>query len=280
MKVSISEEIPAFLDFLVNIRGYSEATRKTYETALLQMAEQVGVEQEGETQVWNLMPFRHSIAKLNKKSISLKLSAIRSFVDYLDTRGMKVTLKGDASIKIPKTLPRPLSTNHIKEAIAQADTEEKLLITLLYGLGLRISEVANLKFADLSDEWARVCGKGNKTRDIPVMPELANLLQEYRKMRTEGEFLFENERGKLSENSLRYRLSRAFQRVGIKATPHQLRHSYATDLLNNGARILDVKELLGHSSLVTTEIYTKLSSSHKLESYLKSHPLCKDSHED
>lgn len=89
-------------------------------------------------------------------------------------------------------------------------------------------------------------------------------------------YLFERSGEKLSESSLRYIVTKSFKNIGIKATPHQLRHSYATILLNNSARIADVSELLGHSSMATTQIYTKLANVTKLDQYMKAHPLCKE----
>jgi len=88
-----------------------------------------------------------------------------------------------------------------------------------------------------------------------------------------NKFLFEKNGERLSENSLRYIITKVFKRISIKVTPHQLRHSYATELLNGGAPIVDVSELLGHSSMATTQIYTKLGSSLKEQNYKKAHPL-------
>ncbi len=99
-------------------------------------------------------------------------------------------------------------------------------------------------------------------------------IQHYKAQMGEGEFLFEANGVKLSENSLRYSIMKVFKEVGLHVTPHQLRHAYATQLLNNNARIADVSELLGHSSMATTQIYTKLGNALKMDHYLKSHPLC------
>ena len=89
-------------------------------------------------------------------------------------------------------------------------------------------------------------------------------------------FVFEKKGEKLSQNSLRYIVNKVFKRVGLRVSPHQLRHSYATQLLNNAASIADVSELLGHSSISTTQIYTKLGSSLKMKNYNAAHPLCQD----
>jgi integrase/recombinase XerC len=101
-------------------------------------------------------------------------------------------------------------------------------------------------------------------------------IREYLKKNGTFLYLFEKNGKKLSENSLRYRVNKIFKQIGIKVTPHQLRHSYASDLLNKGGRISDVSMLLGHSSLSTTEIYTKLGNGYKMKNYKEAHPLCKD----
>ncbi|MCJ7764632.1 MAG: tyrosine-type recombinase/integrase, partial [Thiovulaceae bacterium] len=150
---------------------------------------------------------------------------------------------------------------------------------LLYTLGLRISELLSLELTAISDEWVRVTGKGEKSRDVPLLPSAHTLIQLYIRETGPHRFLFESEHDQLSENSLRYLVTKCFKRIGLKVTPHQLRHSYATALLNNNARIADVSELLGHSSMATTQIYTKLGSSLKMQNYLKAHPLCQDDDE-
>ena len=145
---------------------------------------------------------------------------------------------------------------------------------MLYTLGLRISELSSLELNDITDEWVRVLGKGNKHRDLPLISSTKKILDEYLSVFVLKKFLFEKSGEKLSENSLRYIVTKVFRKVGIKVTPHQLRHSYATSLLNSGAPIVDVSELLGHSSMATTQIYTKLGSALKQQNYNKAHPLC------
>jgi len=220
------------------------------------------------------MPYRIKIAHLNAKTISKKLSAMRGFVEYLNDNGVSCVLTSDDSVKVAKTLPKPVSHQHILEALEYADLQEKLIVIMLYTLGLRISELSSLKLDDISDEWVRVLGKGNKQRDLPLISSTKKILDEYLSAFVLKQFLFEKNGEKLSENSLRYIVTKVFRKVGIKVTPHQLRHSYATSLLNSGAPIVDVSELLGHSSMATTQIYTKLGSALKQQNYNKAHPLC------
>ena len=267
-----------FLDYLSDIRGYSDLTVKTYATALDEAFLHIHMDDDN-GYVINLNPYRLKIAKLNAKTISKKLSAIRTFVNYVQDRGEKVTLKGDAPIKVAKTLPKPISYEHIKEALAIAEQKEALIVIMIYTLGLRISELASLKLENIEQEWVRVRGKGNKQRELPLLKQTAALIEEYKKKFMPKRFLFEKDGTKLSENSLRYILTSLFKKIGLHVTPHMLRHSYATHLLNNNARIADVSELLGHSSMATTQIYTKLSSSLKMKNYQSAHPLAKEQNE-
>jgi integrase/recombinase XerC len=192
--------------------------------------------------------------------------------------GFKIKTIGDEQIKTPKTLPKPIHKDLIQKAINECQNSgEKLLLLMLYSLGLRISELENLKLLDIGSEWVKVVhGKGGKDRMIPLLPEVFELIEKYRLENCSKLYLFEEKEKPLSQNRLRYRLFKIFERVGVKATPHQLRHSFATDLINKGARIVDVSELLGHKELSTTQVYTKLGMSKKLSGYLNAHPMCKE----
>jgi len=273
LRKSIDKYKKEFLLSLEEHRGYSELTVKTYADVLGEAFQYIEIAQEDGHTVFNLMPYRIYIAGLNAKTISKKLSAIRSFVEFLNEQELHVTLLSDESIKVAKTLPKPVSHAHILEALSQCDMQEKLLVSMLYTLGLRISELASLELQNISDEWIRVIGKGNKQRDIPLLKTTKALIDEYLSTFAVKKFLFEKNGERLSENSLRYMITKIFKRVALKVTPHQLRHSYASSLLNGGAPIVDVSELLGHSSMATTQIYTKLGSALKQQNYNKAHPL-------
>jgi integrase/recombinase XerC len=272
-------EKESFLKYLDTLRGYSPLTIRSYNDAIDEMLSFAEIEANNDTLSINLMPLRLKISSLKAKTIAAKLSAIRSFVKYLRTQGKTVELRGDESIKIPKTLPKPISHEQVLHALEHADPHAALAITLLYTMGLRISELTHLRLADITEGWSRINGKGSKERDIPMMENISAMLREYQRLSPSREYVFELKGEKLSENSLRYTIIKAFAKVGLKVTPHQLRHTYATELLNNGARIADVSELLGHASMATTQIYTKLGNALKMEHYLQSHPLCQ-THED
>jgi integrase/recombinase XerC len=263
-----------FLSYLEEGRGYSDLTIKSYDESLNEALLYIEALEEKGHILLNLMPYRIKIAPLNPKTISKKLSAVRSFAAYLNDNGMRVVLKADESIKIAKTLPKPIAHEYIVEALTGGELEERVVVTLLYTLGLRISELASLELQAISHDWVRVLGKGNKQRDVPLLEGSKKLLDEYLSKYQRNRFVFEKNGEKLSENSLRYMVIKVFRRVGLKVSPHQLRHSFASQLLNAHAPIADVSELLGHSSMATTQIYTKLGSALKQQNYSMAHPLC------
>ncbi|QFR49960.1 tyrosine-type recombinase/integrase (plasmid) [Sulfurimonas lithotrophica] len=274
MKKLIDKKRKDFCEYLENIRGYSDLSIKTYNDAIREALSYIEILEENGEIIFDLMPFRLKISELNSKTISKKLSAIRSFSEYLNEKGMKIVLKSDSSVKVAKTLPKPISHKHIVEALSFADEQESLVVSLLYTLGLRISELEKLKLEDISEGWVRVLGKGSKQRDIPILKNIKDDIDSYIQNNNPKVFLFEKNDEALSQNSLRYIIAKVFKRINLKVSPHQLRHSYATELLNANAPIADVSELLGHSSMATTQIYTKLGSALKKQNYNNSHPLC------
>jgi len=264
----------AFLDYLFDVRGYSELSVETYEIALRQMMEVSHFYEEEDMYILDITPFRFAIVKNNKKTIVKKLSAVRSFSKYLEDQcHVDLKLIGDESIKVPQSLPKPIEERYIEEVLSTANLEEKLLITMLYGLGLRISELAGVKLSDMKAGWIQIRGKGNKVRELPLLENVEHLAEQYIQMKSPKKYLFEKGQAPMNAAQLRYMMSKLFKAAGIKATPHQLRHSFATHLLNNGARIADVSELLGHETMATTQVYTKLGSVKKMQEYMKAHPL-------
>jgi len=263
-----------FLEYLLDVRGYSNITVETYEIALRQMSDVSHFYEEDGMKVLDITPFRFAIVKNSKKTIVKKLSAVRSFVKYLEEQcHLPVKLIADESIKVPQSLPKPIEEQYIEEVLAKADLEEKLLITMLYGLGLRISELSGLKLEEIKENWVQIQGKGNKVRELPLIPEIKRLLNVYGERYMPKKYLFEKGNAPMNAAQLRYKLTKCFKKKGLKVTPHQLRHSFATHLLNHGARIADVSELLGHETMATTQVYTKLGSVKKMQEYMKAHPL-------
>lgn len=274
--MDLKQHIEAFLFYLFEVRGYSETSILTYETVLRQMQETSHFYEEEGEKILDITPFRFKIAKNNKKTIAKKLSAVRSFVKYLqEQKQVNIKLIAGESIKVPRNLPKPIEEIYIQEVLSKANLEERMLVMMLYGLGLRISELSGLKIEDIKQGWVQVHGKGNKTRELPLLDVLQRLIAHYTAQKAPQKYLFEKGNAPMNSAQLRYRLSNLFKASGIKATPHQLRHSFATHLLNEGARIADVSELLGHATMATTQVYTKLGSVKKMQEYMKAHPLAK-----
>lgn len=267
--------IDEFIHYLLDVRGYSQNSVKTYHIALQKMQEVSHFYDEDGQKNLDITPFRMQIKDQSSKTISKKLSAVRSFVKFLqEQKQMELKLIADSSIKVAQTLPKPVDKRHILEAIDTADTQTALFIELIYALGLRISELQSLQIKNISQNWVIVKGKGNKERNIPLLPKTHQKIVQYLQKFSPKTYLFEKDGAKLSQNTIRYKLEKTFKSLGLKVTPHQLRHSFATDLLEEGARIKDVSELLGHESLSSTQIYTKLSRGKKMQTYLNAHPLC------
>ncbi len=277
MTDSLHRHSEQFLAYLEENLTYSPRTIYTYRVNLEEALRYVERFEEGERTIIDLMPYRMQIQHLHRKTIYKKISIFKSFLSYLLERGEKVTLRNDTAIKVPRTLPRPVAKRYIFEALELCESEERLLVLMAYAVGLRVSEIANLKLESIQNGWVRIKGKGDKIRQLPLLDTVQKALRSYLEEGGGRVYLFEKSGKRLTENQIRYRLQKSFRKIGVRMTPHQLRHAFATDLLDSGARITDVSALLGHSSLETTQVYTRLSSHMKMKNYQKAHPLCRES---
>lgn len=268
-----------FLAHMRDLRGASEATVETYRTVLEDAVQLLDVNEATDPLQVDLMPYRAKIADQKPKTIAKKVSAVRSYLAFLKEIGYHFRILSDEHIKVPKKLPKPVPEHFITEVLQRSDPQVRLMVLIFYGMGLRISELSGLQKGDIDHEWIRITGKGNKSRILPVLPMIRESYDAYIRQYAPKQYLFELDGKKLSENQIRYRVKKIFKELGLNMTPHQLRHSFATALLSQGARITDVSELLGHSALSTTEIYTQVSNSLKMKNYQNAHPLCKDDDE-
>ncbi|GHV03866.1 site-specific tyrosine recombinase XerD [Campylobacterota bacterium] len=262
-----------FLAFLYDNLGRREKTITVYRIVLNQAIPLI--EFDREKNKIDFIRYRELIAKQKATTISKKVSALRSFTTYLEGLGYRFHTVSLNSVKKPKPLPKPVSHKQIMEALDTIGGTPALLVHILYGLGLRISEASDLEIALIGEHFARVTGKGNKMREVPIHSQLHAKITAFVASAKPTRWLFEENGEPLSPNQLRYMITSSFEKVGLKVTPHQLRHAFATEMLNSGAAITDVSEILGHSQLSTTQIYTKLSGSLMLKNYLSAHPLCK-----
>ena len=227
---------------------------------------------------------------LGPGGVQRAMAAVRSFYKFLAKEGVleNAAARAIRTPRVRRSLPRPLSVDDAARAITQAgehDVEwlgarDAALLTLLYGAGLRISEALGLKRGDVPlGETLTVIGKGRKQRSVPVLPLVAAALADYgAKIPFTGapsSPLFLSRRGlPMSAREAQSLMQRMRGRLGLpeKATPHALRHSFATHILAGGGDLRSVQELLGHASLSTTQTYTAVDMRVLMETYEKAHP--------
>ena len=227
---------------------------------------------------------------LSKSTIARKLAAIRSFYKFL-VKIDKLEASPVSVVRTPrqdKRLPKCLDIQQVEALLAAPDTStllgarDRAIIETIYAAGLRVSELVALNIEDLDEfsEVVRIAGKGKKERLCPLGSMAIEAIGHYLRMRRgRSGPLFVNKHGsRLSDRSVRRKLDKYLLATGIDpgVSPHTLRHSFATHMLNAGADLRSVQELLGHSSLSTTQIYTHLTTTRLKEVYDKAHPLAVD----
>ena len=229
--------------------------------------------------------------KVSKRSQARQLSALRSFFDWLILEGERIDNPCDMvdSPKLGRYLPEVLSVEEVTKIIEGVDTSswqgvrDRAILEILYGCGLRVSEVCDLKISNVytSENFVRVIGKGNKERLVPMGAAAVDAFQEWISERPEAaapaydDFAFINRFGKpLSRVSVFNMVKKAALLAGVdkEISPHTFRHSFATHLIENGADLRVVQEMLGHESILTTEIYTHIDSATWQKAVLEHHP--------
>lgn len=230
------------------------------------------------------------------RTLQRSLAAARSFARYLERegRGKSDALSAVRAPTVAKTLPRPLDA---ASALALADpatrayeerepwvlARDAAVLSLLYGAGLRIAEALSLTRSDIPEpgkaDSITVTGKGNKARMVPLLPQITQAIADYIAIcpfdLAAGEPVFRGEKGgPLSPRIVQLAMERMRGALGLpdSATPHALRHSFATHLLARGGDLRSIQELLGHASLATTQIYTQVDSTHLMAAYRAAHP--------
>jgi integrase/recombinase XerC len=231
---------------------------------------------------------------LGNRSLMRSLAGVRSFARYLERNGKgKVgALTAVRSPKLPKSLPKPLTASaarQMTDADQRAGEERETwvlardaaVLGLLYGCGLRISEALGLKRRDVDGkrDVITVTGKGNKTRMVPLLPQVGNLVAAYvaicpYDLSSDGPLFVGVKGGPLSPRIIQLAVARLRGALGLpdSATPHALRHSFATHLLARGGDLRAIQELLGHASLSTTQVYTEVDAERLLDVYASAHP--------
>ena len=273
-----------FLDYLKYERGFSDYTIKSYRTDLIEFYDFVG----DDISVDSVRGYLRKLYddKYSNRSISRKVSSLKSYFKYLEGEGIIKDnfMRLISNPKIEKTLPNYLNYDDLEKLLNYPDRSNKyglrdaLILELLYSSGIRVSELALIKLKDIDfkEKKILILGKGNKERYVYYGSKCADLIDKYLEIdhRDSPYLLIGKKALKLNEREIREIVTQCARKAGIKVhvTPHTLRHTYATHMLNEGADLKSVGDLLGHESLSTTQIYTHVSNERLRQVYLKAHP--------
>ena len=274
-----------FLDYLKFEKGFSDYTVKSYETDLKEFYD-FALDKD-----INIELVREYLRKLyedkySNRSISRKVSSLKSYFKYLESEGIIKDnfMRLISNPKIEKTLPNYLNYDDLERLLNFPDRSNKyglrdaLILEMLYSSGVRVSELANMRLSDIdfNERKILIFGKGSKERYVYYGSKCANLLDKYLKIdhRDSPYLLIGKRKEKLNEREIRAIVTDTAKKAGISVhvTPHTLRHTYATHMLNEGADLKSVGDLLGHESLSTTQIYTHVSNERLRQVYLSAHP--------
>lgn len=298
MPVTQPQLIQTFLDYLKFQKRYSQHTIVSYQNDLVNFFDFIEIQ----FATLSLIEIKPSFVRswlanlkekrLESKSINRKISTLKSFFKYQLKQGLLQTspMATILSAKVKKRLPQFVAEADINTLFNYVEFSDdwngktsRLIFQLLYNTGIRQAELINLKEAhiDSRNGTIKVLGKGNKERILPVSNELTQLIQQYIAVKRNGfdladtEILLVNDKGKKLYPKYIYNVVKKYLSTVTtidKKSPHVLRHTFATHLMNNGADINAVKELLGHSSLAATQIYTHNTIEKLKEVHNKAHP--------
>ena len=271
-----TSDITNFLDFLSNHHGQAISIGHLSDTKITSFRSWLS---------------QKAMDGASNASRARSLSGLKNFISWMDKQGIahNAAIGGIRSPKLPRKVPRPLEqvqTFRLLEQMPDDDwiaLRDKALFTLLYGAGLRIDEALSLDIENLPrDGFLRVRGKGNKERQVPILEQIEKALQCYINAcpfpNQPAQPIFLGIRGGRLNQGVAQKAMRDLRRslnLPETATPHALRHSFATHLLQNGANLREIQELLGHSSLSTTQRYTDINTEELMRIYKAAHPRAK-----
>ena len=273
-----SNELEAFLEYITVTKALAKKSIEAYRNDLLQLEKDSSkplIELRSE-EVFSLLSHYS-----NKRTLNRKLSAVNAFFEFCYKSRFLAEKQRLRSAKIPKHLPKFLSYEQFKQGLSLINRDDWLglrdyaLLLFLYASGARISEALELKREDIEGEWLRIRhAKGQKERIVPLAANAIKAIDIYLDARPkQSEYVWINYKGgKLSRISA-FGITKKY--LGV--SPHVLRHSYATALVSGGADLRVVQELLGHASLLTTQIYTHIQKQELKETLEACHPMTKES---
>jgi integrase/recombinase XerC len=276
------ENINGFLNYLKFEKGFSNYTIVNYKIDLTNFYDYAKSKEITIDLIRSYLKELYE-KKYSNRTISRKVSSLKSYFKYLESENIinDNPMSLISNPKIEKTLPNYLNYNDLDKLLKYPDIETKkglrdaLILEMLYSSGVRVSELANIKLKDINFKERKILilGKGNKERYVYYGSNCENLLNKY--LNPNNEYLFSGKTvERLNEREIRQIVldNAKKAQVSVHVTPHTLRHTYATHMLNEGADLKSVGDLLGHESLSTTQIYTHVSNEHLRQVYLKAHP--------
>ena len=296
----LKEKINDFLAYLETVKQLSNNTTNSYRRDLDKFSDFLS---DSDIESWQEVKESEVRSYVNKerrrglspRSIQRVLSSYRSFFNYLLQERVidKSPAENISSPKSPSLLPKAMDADLVQRLLdfkpeGMFEVRDKAMAELLYSSGLRLSELCDLDLIslDIKERICRVIGKGKKTRDVPVGKKAIQSIRDWilhrkkliESKQTETEALFLNNKGnRISQRSVQLRLEKLCVMRGLPGiNPHMLRHSFATHMLESSGDLRTIQELLGHSSLSTTQIYTKLDYQHLVKIYDRSHPRAKN----
>jgi len=292
--VGLLDTIQDFLDYLKFERNLATKTLENYQRQLLQVAEALPFtswQQLRQPHVKRILTDARK-SNLSPRSIALRLSALRTFCQYLVAQGVlqQNPAKQVQAPKQGKPLPKQLHVDEMQQLLNVADDSplalrDKAMMELAYGCGLRLAEIAGLDLVNIEDggRQLRVMGKGSKERILPVGKMAKEALNAWLKVRgllaevDEVAVFVSKQRKRICHRQIAKRMKKwaSHQMLDTEVSPHKLRHSYATHLLESSGDLRGVQELLGHANLSTTQVYTHLDFQHLAKVYDQAHPRAK-----
>ena len=293
--MSIANDVKEYLIFVSQVKNLSTNTTKSYKRDLKKLCIFLN-----DLKISNYSNINSDICSAwigdlysqnnNPRSIQRHLSSAKGFFRFLKKNGLISTSPFDL-VTAPKSasnLPEVLTPEDVEQLlnfkpIGLLEIRDMAIVEVMYSSGLRVSETVNINISDFEEgmDFLRVLGKGSKTRLVPMgrfaVSAIKNWLTERNKIDNDSDALFLSLRGtRLSVRSVQLRLKKMAAKQGLPPIhPHMLRHSFATHMLESSGDLRTIQELLGHSSLSTTQIYTKLDYQHLVKIYDQSHPRAK-----
>lgn len=302
----VKDEIKRFLTYLSVEKGFSDNTLAAYQNDLSQLVSFVeeDASKSGKMPSWTdfnrqtMLAYQLQLKERNYAATTLarKIAAAKSFFKFLMSEGKikENPTQNVASPNVGRILPKPITLKQVRALLDQPAKQstpeakrDRAMLELLYASGMRVSELISLNVDDIDTDggFVRCFGKGNKERMIPIYRQATLIVDEYIRearpqivRRDSEKALFLNRRGERLTRQGFWQILKGYAKaagLNEEITPHTLRHSFATHMLNGGADLRSVQELLGHANISTTQVYTHLTSDHVRRTYDKAHPRAK-----